>query len=1070
MRLISTLALALAVATQAGAQTDLDPSLIKGWHWRMIGPFRGGRTKAATGVPSRPSTFYIGAVNGGVWQTSDYGRTWKPIFDDQPTQSIGAIEVAPSNPDVIYVGSGEGLQRPDLSTGDGIYKSFDGGKTWQHLGLRDGQQIPKIIVDPRNPNRLFVSVLGHPYGPNSERGIYRSTNGGASFERVLFVDENTGGADVVFAPNNANTIYAAMWESRQAPWENGRFQGPGSGFYKSTDGGNTWRKITKGLPGFDADGLGRIGIAVAPSNPNRLYATVESRRAGGVYRSDDAGESWTRANGDERFYGRADDFSAITVDPKNDTTIYSANVVTWKSTDGGKTWNSFRGAPGGDDYQRLWINPTDPKTMLLVSDQGALVTVNAGETWSSWYNQPTAQFYHVTADNAFPYRLCGGQQESGSACVSSRGDDGSIGYREWHPVGLEEYGYAAPDPLNPDVVYGGKLSRYNRLTGQTQEVNPNFGSGGGAGRGGVTDYRVLRTMPVLFSPTNPRKLYFASNVVWQTVNGGQSWTQISGDLTREGWETPKSVGKYAAGPQSQVSRRGVVYALAPSPVDSNTIWAGTDDGLIHVTRNNGKTWSNVTPARLSSWMKVSVMDAGRFDASTAYAAINTLRLDDLRPHIFRTHDGGKTWTEIVTGIDSGATINAVREDPVRRGLLFAASERSVWYSLDDGDHWKSLKFNLPATSVRDIIVKDNDLAIATHGRGFWILDDISSMRQWKSAADEVTLFKPATATRVRYSMYTDTPVPPDEPMAENPPDGAVIEYYLKNDVPDVMLEILTSAGRVVRRYSSNDPLESPKDEGNWPWYWFRPPQPLSARAGLNRFVWDLHFFPPPVQSFELPISATPHNTVREPRGPWVLPGEYTARLTVNGKQYTQTFTVRIDPRVKSGNAALALQSTVSLQLFDAMQESAVRYATAAAFIDSIADRRAKASGALSDTLLAFAARFAAVAGVQNSSGGRGGRGAATPSETFATTTASMLPVYDVIQAADDQPTTQVLRAANERVAAFNALRTTWTTLTTTDLKSINARLTSAGLPPLVVVEVRRGTGVPTTIPGTGNDQ
>jgi photosystem II stability/assembly factor-like uncharacterized protein len=1044
--------------SHAPAQSDHELGAVKALKWRMIGPFRGGRSKAGTGVPARPGVFYMGATNGGVWKTNDYGRTWSPIFDDQPTQSIGAIEVSLSNPDIVYVGSGEGLQRPDLSTGDGIYKSTDAGKTWQHLGLRDGQQIPRIIVDPRNPNRLFVAVLGHPYGPNNERGVFRSLNGGTSFERVLYTDENTGAADLTFAPNNPNIVYAVMWESRQGPWENGRFQGPGSALYKSIDGGTTWKKLTKGLPVFATDGLGRIGIAVAPSNPNRLYATVESARLGGVYTSIDAGENWTRTTSDNRFYGRAEDFAAVTVDPKDENTIYTPNVVTWKSVDGGKTWNAFRGAPGGDDYQRLWISPTDSKVMLLISDQGGVVTVNGGETWSSWYNQPTAQFYHVTADNAFPYRLCGGQQESGSACVSSRGDDGSIGYREWHPVGVEEYGYVAPDPLNPDIVYGGKVQRFNRLTGQTQNVGP---YALGTTLSGAAGYRVIRTMPILFSPVNPKKLYFASNVLWETVSGGQSWKQISPDLSRETWDVPKNVGKHAGTPAAAVTRRGVIYTVAPSPLDSNTIWAGTDDGLIHVTRNGGKAWTNVSPLRLSPWMKVSLMDASHFDANTAYAAVNTLRLDDLRPHIYRTRDGGKNWTEIVAGIDSGATINVVREDPKRRGLLFAGSERTVWYSLDDGDHWHSLRLNLPATSVRDLIIKDNDVAVGTHGRGFWILDDISALRQWTARAvtDSVTLFKPATGTRVRYSMYTDTPVPPDEPLAENPPDGVAIDYYFPRAVSGpITLDILTPAGRLVRRYSSNDLAEAPKDEGNWPAWWFRPPQVLSTGVGLQRFVWDLHYNNPPVANFELPISATPRNTVREPRGPWAQPGQYVAKLTVDGHAYTQPFDVRMDPRVKTPAAALLQQFTVSLSLFDAMHESEVRAATARVFVDSITARKAKATGDLAATLDAFAQKFTAVAATSGGGRGAAGGAGATPAESFGAMTGTLLPVMNVLQDADEVPTAQALRAADDRMRAMAALRTQWSALSTTELAAINAKLTASGLAPLRIVDVRTGTG------------
>jgi photosystem II stability/assembly factor-like uncharacterized protein len=961
------------------AQATFPASSIHGLRWRHIGPFRAGRTKSAVGVPQQPNVFYIGATNGGVFKSTDYGRTWNPLFDAQSTTSIGAIEVAPSNPNVLYVGSGEGLQRPDLSTGNGIYKSTDAGRTWTHLGLRDGQQIPRIAIDPRNPDRLFVAVLGHPYGPNTERGIYRSTNGGQSFERVLFRDANTGGADVILSPTDPNTVWAVLWEARQGPWENGAWSGPGSGLFKSTDGGTTWKQIT-GIP-TPADGLGRIGIAIAPSDASRVYITVTAGDKSGIWRSDDAGTTWRRTTSDNRYYGRGDDFAALTVDPKNPDIVYTMNVVAWKSTDGGTTWKSLRGAPGGDDYQRMWINPTNADIMLLASDQGAVITVNGGESWSSWYNQATAQFYHVTADNAWPYRVCGGQQESGSACVSSRGNDGSITYRDWRPVGASEYSYVAPDPLDPDIVYGGTVSRFDRRTGQTQNVSPTIGRGRGGGAGGGPDYfRGVRTMPILFSPINPRKLYYGTNVVWQTVNGGKSWTRLSDDLSRPTWDIPASVKPYTA----QATRRGVVYTIAPSPVDSTTIWAGTDDGLIHVTRNNGRTWSNVTPPSITAWQKISLMDASHSNAQVAYAAVNTLRLDDLRPHIYRTRDGGSSWTEIVTGIDSGATINVVREDPKRRGLLFAGSETQVWFSLDDGDHWHPLRLNMPAISIRDLIIKDDDLAVATHGRGFWILDNITALRQWsdKAATEAVTLFKPASAYRVRYSMYTDTPVPPDEPRAENPPDGASIEYYLKGDARQVTLDIVNAAGRVIRRYSSSDPAEPVADRGNAPWYWFRPAANPRTSAGLQRVTWDLHYARLS-DACNLPISATPFNTKCEPEGPFVMPGNYTVRLTVDGAVQSQTFTVKMDPRVKTPVAELQRQHDLSVALYDAMREAPALAA------------EAKQRG-----LTEFVTAFAAVDGYQQ--------------------------VVDALQDADAPLTDVMVRAATERIASYTALKRRWT--------------------------------------------
>ena len=885
--------------------------------WRSIGPYRGGRTQAAAGVPDRPNVFYIGAVDGGVWKTTDAGRTWQPIFDEQPTGSIGAIAVAPSNDDILYVGSGEGLQRPDLSVGDGIYKSTDAGKTWTHLGLRDGEQTTQIVVDPKNADRLFVAVLGHPYGPNEERGVFRSTDGGRTFEKVLYKDAYTGAADLVMDPANSNHLYAVLWQQQLAPWENGVFTGPNSGLFESMDGGAGWHQLANGLPTY-ADGLGRIGITIAPSDPKRMYATVQVHDDGWLYRSDDAGQSWQKATDNPRVAERPDDFAEVKVDPTNPDIVYTASVVTWKSSDGGKTWTAFRGAPGGDDYHRIWINPRDPNTMLIASDQGAIVTVNGGESWSSWYNQPTAQFYHVIADNSFPYRVCGGQQESGSACVASRGDDGRITFRDWHPVGAEEYAYIAPDPLNPDIVYGGRVERYDRRTGEVRNVGPKLL--------GTPAYRLVRTMPLLFSPVDPHTLYFASNVLWRTTTGGlQGWTQISPDLTRKTWSEPPNVAKYSGTAPAKPTDRGVIYTIAPSYTDLNRIWTGTDDGLIQLTVDGGKTWKDVTPADVKPWAKISVMDASHFDPLGAYAAVNTIRLDDMRPHIYRTHDGGKTWTEIVSGLPDNEPVNTVKEDPKRKGLLFAGTETQVYVSFDDGDHWQSLKENMPATSIRDLYIKGDDLLAGTHGRGFWILDDITVLRQWdvaqafRPARNDAYLFKPATAIRVDWNKNTDTPLPPDEPAGQNPPDGAIIDYYLNAPTVDVLtLDVLDSAGNLIRTYKSDEIARPVQDDGNTPAYWIRPTRVLSAAAGLHRFVWDLRLAPPAGYPRSYSIAATPHNTPADPRGPWIVPGTYTVRLTVSGKPYSQTLVVKMDPRVRTGATALQQQFALAKRVYDAM--------------------------------------------------------------------------------------------------------------------------------------------------------
>ncbi len=924
LTLVASLVATSSIVRALPAQ-QVDPALYQELSWRMIGPHRGGRTKAAVGVPSRPGVFYVGYVNGGVWKTTDYGRVWTPIFDSEPTGSIGAVAVAPSDPDVIYVGSGEGMQRPDLTVGDGIYRSDDAGRSWTHLGLRDGQQIPQIIVDPTNPRRIFVAVLGHPYGPNEQRGVFRSTDGGRTFEKVLYHGPDVGAAEVAFDPSDPQTVYAVLWEARQGPWENGVFSGPGSGLFKSTDGGTTWRKIGTGLPTGE-EGLGRIGIGIAPSRPSRMYAIVGSPRdMGGLYRSDDAGETWRRVQTDPRIWGRDGDFNEVKVDPKDPDIVYSANIVTWKSTDAGETFRAFRGAPGGDDYQRIWIDPSDPRIIVLAADQGVVITVNGGETFSSWYNQPTGQMYHVSTDNAFPYRVCSGQQESGSVCISSRSGDGEITFRDWHPVGVEEYGFVAPDPLDPDIVYGGRVSRYDRRTGDVQQVGPRPLGG--------DDYHVVRTQPLLFSPTDPHTLYYASNVLWKTRDGGRHWDRVSPDLTRKDSVVPTNVGKYSDTPGATAHHPGVIYTIAPSYVEGRWIWVGTDDGLIQVTRDGGKSWTDVTPAQLRDkpWSKISLMDASHSDTLTAYAAVNTMRLDDMRPHLYATHDAGETWTEITRGLPDFGIANVIREDPVRKGLLFAGLEEAVWFSVDDGASWQSLRMNMPATAIRDLVIKDNDLVVGTHGRAFWILDDITPLRQIDAtpaggtATDAAVLFRPEDAWRVRSTQWTDTPLPPDEPAGENPPDGAILDYWLAGAPRGpVILEILDASGNVVRRFSSDEPPEPPLEGQNVPPLWIAPAERLATTRGMHRFVWDLRYPTPRGVRRGYPISAIPGRTRPEPRGPLALPGTYSVRLTVDGRMHSAPLTVKMDPRVKTSAAGLRQQFDLSMRLSRALTALAPR--------------------------------------------------------------------------------------------------------------------------------------------------
>ncbi len=875
-------------------------------HWRNIGPFRGGRTVAIAGVPQRPGTFYMAPTNGGVWKSRNSGRTWDPIFDGHETGSIGALAVAPSDPDTLYVGSGEGLRRPDLSTGDGMYVSHDAGVTWTHGGLRDGQQIGRIAVDPRDAKKLFVAVVGHPFGPNAERGLYRSLDGGVSYAKVLGDGVDVGAIDVTIDPKHPDIVYASLWASRNGPWNLVRIyeRKDAGGLYKSSDGGTTWSKLTNGLP----QNVGRIGIAVSPADPARIYTLVEESDGCGVYRSDDAGVSWKKTNAEGRVCGRTADFAGITADPSDRDTAYSANTSTYRTTDAGVTWTAIKGAPGGDDYHTVWIDPNDANVIALGVDQGATISVDRGATWSSWYNQPTAQFYHVITDDRFPYRVFGAQQESGSASVLSRSDDGAISFRDFHPIGVEEYGYVAPDPRHPWLIYGGKASVYNERTQQTRDISPTYDR---------TTYRFDRTNPLVWNRVDTQTLYLGLNVVFATRDGGQTWSTISPDLTRKNPGQPATLASFANDDKLAGKHRGVIYSLAPSYTNAHVIWAGTDDGLVWVTRDAGAHWHNVSPPALGPWSRVTQIDASHFDDRTAYVAVSRQRLDDLRPYIYRTHDGGVTWQPIVTGIPPTEPVNTVREDPRKPGLLFAGTERTVHVSRDDGASWQSLQGDLPSTSIRDLVVHGDDLVVGTHGRSFWILDNIAPLREQRIAATH--LYRPARAIRVRRDTWSDTPLPPDEPVGENPPDGAIIDYTIGSDATGpVKIEILDAAGRILRTYASTD-LQAPIDaDTNIPTFWIRPTAIPPATPGDHRFVWDLHETAPRAVEHGFPIAAIVHKTPHDPEGVLVVPGTYTVRMRVGDRIATQPLDVVRDPRVATSIADLREQHDLASRIVTSM--------------------------------------------------------------------------------------------------------------------------------------------------------
>ncbi|MHB8678605.1 MAG: WD40/YVTN/BNR-like repeat-containing protein [Rudaea sp.] len=1028
IRVVVTLLLLIVTAASAASAADFG-----NLHWRLVGPFRGGRVLAVAGDPSDVQHFYFGAVNGGVWESHDAGRTWNPIFDSQPVGSIGALALAPSDPKTIYAGTGEADMRSDIAQGDGMYKSVDAGKTWMHIGLTDTRQIQRILVDPSDARHVYVAALGHPYGPNHARGVFESHDSGANWRKILGPNPDTGAIDLAFEPGNPSTIYAALWQTRRPPWNvYPPSNGPGSGLYKSTDGGAHWTHIEG--HGFASGTLGRIGLATSAAAPQRVYAIVDGDD-GGLYRSDDAGTTWIKTSGDARIWQRGWYFGEIAADPKNPDRIYAMNTIVLRSDDGGKTFNALKGDPTGDDFHALWIDPSEPQRQILGADQGALVTLDGGKTWSSWYNQPTAQIYHVSTDNRFPYWIYGAQQDSGAVGLPSRGDSGDgITMREFDEVAVGgESDNIAPDPDDPQTVFGGRVDKLDLRTQQVRNIDPTLALPGLS--------RGTWTLPLVFSPRQPHVLFFANQRVFRTDDRGEHWQPISPDLTREDPGAPKNLDHATVADNlGQGPRRGVIYSIAPSSVADGFIWAGTDDGLIWRTRDGGVHWDNVTPKALTSWSKVGVIDASPFDAGTAYAAIDRHRLDDQKPYIYRTHDGGKNWQLIVTGLPANQSANVVRADPVRKGLLYSGTERGVYLSFDDGEHWQSLQRNLPVTSVRDIAIHGADLVLATHGRGIYVMDDISALRQTdaKEESAKFWLFAPAPAYRVRLPEFTGTPMPKDEPMAPNPPLGAYLDYTL-NIPPNspISLDIFDSHGGLVRHYSSAD-AAAPTDPAKLSTApeWVQTPSTLSVQPGTHRFVWPLHY-PAPVPAGKPDPWAD---------GLWAPPGDYRVVLTVDGVKQERPLRVLADPRLHLPASAYAEE----FALAQSIQAQSERVASAAresdAMLHALDAIKAKR---LAHDVETVRIRVQAISGEREVPNPHNAL-AFPPRDTknFKFLAGSLMKLQSAVDGADAMPSIDAQNGYKALLPIIDAVLQAWEELKSREVAGLNAKLKAIGKEPI----------------------
>ena len=1013
--------------------------MVSALQWRLIGPFRGGRAVAVAGVPGGGSTFYFGSVDGGVWKTTDAGVTWMPIFDGQPIASIGALAVAPSNPNVLYAGTGESDIRSALSSGDGVYKSTDGGQTWRNIGLRNSRQISRIVVDPRNADVVYVGALGHAYGPNDTRGAFKSNDGGATWTRVLDKGPNVGVSDLALAAATPNILFAGTWNTHRPPWSTyAPLQGPGGGLYRTTDSGATWTQLTgKGLPDGD---WGRVGVALSPDG-KRVYALIDAGKKSGLYRSDDGGDSWTLANSDSRLTSRAWYFMGITIDPNNPDVIYMPNVALYRSEDGGKTITIVRGAPGGDDYHQIWIDPKDSSHMVLGTDQGTTVSVNRGQTWSSWYNQPTAQFYHIATDNEFPYHVYGAQQDTGSIAVPNRTDHGLITGRDWFMVGGGESGWLSPDPDDANVLYAsgvyGGVIRFDRRTSFSQDITPwpfpNFGS-----EINQRKYRDPWTPVLVRSPIEKNALYFGTQFVMKTTDGGLHWQQISPDLTGAVANAPTTG---PPTPQNAKERGfGVVFSIAASPVEKDEIWAGSDTGLLHLTPDGGKTWQDVTPPGLSDWSKIAMIEASRFDPAVAYVAVDRHRLDDQAPYIYRTRDYGKTWQPIVTGIAADSFANAVREDTQRKGLLFAGTELGIYVSFDDGDNWQPLQLNLPVTSVRDITIHGDDLIVATHGRSFWILDDITPLRQIdaQTQVSAAQLYQPATAIRIDNDVFLGSPLPPEEPTANNPPDGAIVDYYLPAAAKSVTLEIYDPVGKLVRRYTSGARKEAPHPPLAIAERWIPKPAVLENAAGAHRFVWDLRW-----------ASAGANAAIEEeegrgvPRGPRAVPGEYQLKLIVDGTAFNQPLKLEMDPRSHATVAELDEQLRVGLEIFSEVQNARKTLAQIAALKKRLTEIETQSLKQHPELLAQLTSTQSAIGKVE-----KGERPAAGEIAGLEGASTGLAAALRVVESGDRPIPSQAMELYREAHKVAEGQLAAWDALKSNQFRELNRALEKAGLSPL----------------------